>query len=70
MACLSIERYLQQNGGSLRSVVEKSLEPGALVPTLCEHGCEIELRAVCPHGCRSVALLLMIAGYKWEDIDR
>jgi hypothetical protein len=65
MACLSIDGFLEQTGRILKGVAEVSIEPGALAPSLCEYGCTVALRAVCPHGCPSVAFELLIAGHTW-----
>jgi hypothetical protein len=68
MACLSFDGFVQRTGRSLRNVVHESMTPGASVPTLCEHGCKVEILKRCPHGCASIVVDLMLAGHKWNEI--
>jgi hypothetical protein len=68
MDCLSFEDFVRRTGRSLKSVAQESMIPGALVPTLCKHGCEVELRERCPHGCLSIVVELMVAGYRWNEV--
>ena len=68
MACLSFDGYVERTGRSLKSVAQESMTPGARVPTLCEHGCKVEILKVCAHGCPSIVIELMLAGHKWDEI--
>ncbi len=68
MACLSFDGFVQQTGRSLRSVARESMTPGASVPTLCEHGCKVEILKRCSHGCASIVAELMLAGHKWNEL--
>ena len=68
MACLSFDRFVERTGRSLKSVAQESMTPGACVPTLCEHGCKVEMLKRCAHGCASIVVELMLAGHKWDEI--
>jgi len=68
MACLSFDGFVERTGRSLRSVAQESMTAGALVPTLCEHGCKVEMLRRCAHGCPSIVVELMLAGHKWDEI--
>jgi hypothetical protein len=68
MACLSFDGFVKRTGRSLKSVAEESMTPGARVPTLCEHGCEVEMLNPCCHGCASIVVELMRAGHKWNEL--
>ena len=68
MACLSFDDFVERTGRSLKSVAQESMTPGARVPTLCEHGCKVEIRKRCEHGCASIVVELMLAGHKWDEI--
>lgn len=69
MACLSLGSFVGRTGRSPRSVAEESMVNENLVPTLCEHGCQVEIHAVCPHGCHSIAAELMRAGHTWKELS-
>jgi hypothetical protein len=68
MACLSFDGFVQRTGRSLKTVAQESMTPGARVPTLCEHGCKVEMLERCAHGCPSIVVELMLAGHKWDEI--
>ncbi len=68
MARLSFDDFLERTGRSLRSVAQDSMTPGTRVPTLCEHGCEVEILDRCCHGCASIVIELMIAGHRWNEL--
>jgi hypothetical protein len=68
MACLSFDGFIERTGRSLKSVAQESMTPGACVPTLCEHGCKVEILKRCEHGCPSIVVELMLAGHKWDEI--
>ncbi len=68
MACLSFDGFVKRTGRSLKSVAQESMMPGARVPTLCEHGCKVEILKRCAHGCPSIVIELMLAGHKWDEI--
>lgn len=68
MACLSFDGFVERTGRSLKSVAEESMTPGAHVPTLCEHGCKVEILNRCCHGCASIVVELMRAGHKWNEL--
>lgn len=68
MARLSFDGFVQRTGRSLKSVAEESMTPGARVPTLCEHGCKVEIRDRCRHGCASIVVELMLAGHNWNEL--
>jgi hypothetical protein len=68
MECLSFADFVQRTGRSLKSVVMQSMTPGARVPTLCTHGCQIEVHERCRHGCSPIVIELMLAGYKWNEV--
>ena len=44
------------------------MTPGARVPTLCEHGCKVEIRDHCVHGCASIVVELMLAGHRLNEL--
>ena len=69
MACLSFDGFVERTGRSLKSVAQESMTPGACVPTLCEHGCVVEILRRCAHGCPSIVVELMLAGHKWDEIS-
>src|ERR1700744_5369902 len=68
MAPLSFDDFLELTRRSLRSVAQDSMTPGTRVPTLCEHGCEVEILDRCCHGCASIVIELMIAGHRWNEL--
>ena len=69
MACLRIEEYMERSGYDLREIADRVLR-GEALPALCEHGCEVQPDDKCPHGCPSIAVVLVECGETWEDMKR
>lgn len=68
MARLSVERFIERTGLSLKRVAEESIQSNGQVYTLWEFGCLVEIEGVCPHGCHSIVAQLMLAGHAWAEI--
>jgi hypothetical protein len=66
---LSLKDYFDHLGIRPIDVIEVTScgeNPG---PALCSYGCKVGIAEVCPHGCPSVLLTVMLYSYEWDEID-
>jgi hypothetical protein len=56
---ITVTQALAEAGfASLEDFVDSGAGSDSVVPAACDEGCEVEPDGICPHGCKSVLLIL------------
>lgn len=66
---LSLPEFFRQYSFTVLGLLEATNWGDKPGPALCRHGCAVDLRGACDHGCPSALLTLLQYGYDWGDAE-